>query len=186
LVAPLVGVSEFGLGSTLVFRKVDLDRIGGFASIANYLADDYQLGKKLHSLGLQNTISEVVVSTRISAGTWTNAWKHQLRWARTIRLSRGAGYMGLPITYATLWALVALLCGYWGVALTLLLVRMIMAIAGGWFVLRSTDVLKYCYVIPARDLWGVAIWAAGLVGDTVEWRGRRLKLDDQGRIIGEV
>jgi ceramide glucosyltransferase len=184
LVAPLVGVSEFGLGSTLAFRRVDLDRIGGFAAIADYLADDYQLGKRLHSLGLQNCISEVVVSTRLSAGTWGNAWRHQLRWARTIRLSRGAGYAGLPITFATLWVLLAAACGLWGVALTLLLIRLMMAIAGGWFVLRSGDVWKYCYAIPLRDLWGVALWVAGLFGNEVEWRGRRLSLDREGRIVG--
>jgi ceramide glucosyltransferase len=183
LVAPLVGVSEFGLGSTLAFRKVDLERIGGFATIADYLADDYQLGKKLHSLGLQNCISEMVVSTRLSAGAWSAAWKHQLRWARTIRLSRGAGYAGLPITFATLWVLVALACGLWGVALTLLLTRLAMAIAGGWFVLRSGDVWKYCYAIPVRDLWGVCVWAAGLAGSEVEWRGLRLRLDREGRIV---
>src|SRR5439155_16142819 len=116
LVASLVGVSEFGLGSTLAFREVDLDRIDGFAAIADYLADDYQLGKKLHSLGLQNCISEVVVTTRLSGGTWGSAWRHQLRWARTIRISRGAGYAGLPVTFATLWVLLASTCGLWGVA----------------------------------------------------------------------
>jgi ceramide glucosyltransferase len=183
LVAPLVGVSEFGLGSTLAFRKVDLERIGGFPAIADYLADDYQLGKKLHSLGLQNCISEVVVSTRLSGGTWAAAWKHQLRWARTIRLSRGAGYAGLPITFATLWILVALACGLWGVALTLLVIRLAMAIVGGGLVLRSGDVWKYCYAIPVRDLWGVCVWAAGLVGNEVEWRGLRLRLDREGRIV---
>jgi ceramide glucosyltransferase len=183
LVAPLVGVSEFGLGSTLAFRKVDLDRIGGFAAIADYLADDYQLGKKLSSLGLQTCISQVVVSTRLSAGTWGAAWRHQLRWARTIRLSRAAGYAGLPVTFATLWVLLAAACGLWGVALTLLSIRLTMAIAGGWFVLRSTDVWKYCYAIPVRDLWGVAVWAAGLFGNEVEWRGRRLRLDRDGRIV---
>ena len=183
LVAPLVGVSEFGLGSTLAFRKVDLDRIGGFAAIADYLADDYQLGKKLHSLGLQNCISEVVVTTRLSGGMWGSAWRHQLRWARTIRLSRGAGYAGLPITFATLWVLVAAAYGLWGVALTLLLIRLTMAIVGGWFVLRDANVLKYCYAIPVRDLWGVCVWAVGLFGNEVEWRGLRLRLDREGRIV---
>jgi ceramide glucosyltransferase len=183
LVAPLVGVSEFGLGSTLAFRKPDLDAIGGFAAVADYLADDYQLGSKLHSLGRKNVLSHVVVSTRMSAGSWQAAWRHQLRWARTIRLSRGGGYAGLPITFATLWALVAAVCGLWGTALALLAIRLAMAIACGWFVLRSADVWKYCYAIPLRDLWGVAVWAAGLAGNTVEWRGKRLRLDRAGRIV---
>jgi len=182
LVAPFVGVSEFGLGSTLAFRRADLDRIGGFASVADYLADDYQLGRRVHALGLRNIISRVVVSTRMPAESWTAAWKHQLRWARTIRLSRGPGYAGLPVTFATLWAVVAAACGLPWVALALLAVRFAMAIIAGWFVLRSADVWKYFYLIPFRDLWGVAIWAAGLAGSTVEWRGRRLRLDREGKI----
>jgi ceramide glucosyltransferase len=182
LVAPWFGVSEFGLGSTLAFRKADLDRIGGFTAIGDYLADDYQLGCKLHSLGRKNILSTMVVSTRLSAGSWRAAWRHQLRWARTIRLSRGGGYAGLPITFATLWALAAAACGMWFAALALFAIRIAMAIACGWFVLGTTDVLRYCYAIPIRDIWGVAVWVAGLFGDTVEWRGRRLRLDREGRI----
>ena len=183
MVAPWFGVSEFGLGSTLAFRKADLERIGGFPAIADYLADDYQLGRKLHSLGLRNLISHVVVSTRISAGSWRSAWKHQLRWSRTIRLSRGGGYAGLPVTFATLWALVAGVLGHWPAALGLLGIRLAMALACGGLVLKSTDVWKYCYLIPVRDLAGVAVWAAGLFGNTVEWRGRRLRLDRDGKIM---
>jgi hypothetical protein len=58
-----------------------------------------------------------------------------------------------------------------------------MALVCGWLVLGSTDVWKYCYAIPLRDLCGVAVWAAGLAGDTVVWRDQRLKLDAEGKII---
>jgi ceramide glucosyltransferase len=183
LVAQFFGVSDFGLGSTLAFRKTDLDRIGGFRAIADYIADDYQLGHKLHALGLRNVISDVVVSTRLSSGSWLGAWRHQVRWARTIRLSGGAGYAGLPITYASLWAVIAAICGIWWIALPLLAIRMAMALVCGGLLLGSTDVWKYCYAIPLRDLLGVAVWAAGLWGDTVVWRDQRLKLDAEGRIV---
>jgi ceramide glucosyltransferase len=183
LVARLFGVSEFGLGSTLAFRAADLDRIGGFLAIADHIADDYQLGRKIHALGLRNVISEVVVSTRISSGSWRGAWRHQVRWARTIRLSGGAGYAGLPITYATLWVAIAALLGLWWIALPLLAMRLAMAFACGRL-LKSADVWKYCYAIPLRDLCGVAVWAAGLVGHQVVWRDQRLTLDAEGRISG--
>jgi ceramide glucosyltransferase len=183
LVAQLFGVSDFGLGSTLAFRRADLDRIGGFLAIADYIADDYQLGHKLHVLGLRNIISEVIVSTRLSSGSWLGAWRHQVRWARTIRLSGGAGYAGLPITYASLWVIIAALLGLWWIALPLLAIRFAMAIVCGWLLLGSTDVWKYCYAIPLRDLAGVAVWVAGLFGHTVVWRDQRLKLDAQGKII---
>ena len=182
LVARIFGVSDFGLGSTLAFRRADLERIGGFEAIGDYIADDYQLGHKLHSLGLRNIISEIVVSTRLSSGSWLGAWRHQVRWARTIRLSGGAGYAGLPITYASLWVLIAALFGLWWIALPLLAIRLAMAVVGG-LRLGSLDTLKYCYAIPVRDLCGVAVWAAGLIADTVVWRDQRLKLDAEGRII---
>lgn len=183
LVARLFGVSDFGLGSTLAFRKADLDQLGGFEAIADYLADDYQLGHKLHSLGLRNLISRRIVSTRMPPSSWSAAWRHQIRWARTIRLSQGGGYAGLPLTFATLWAVAAAGLGLWWLAIPLLAVRLAMAMACGWFVLKSPDVWKYFYAIPVRDLWGVAIWAVALFGDTVEWRGRRLGLDKEGRIL---
>jgi ceramide glucosyltransferase len=185
LVARLFGVSDFAFGSTMAFRKSDVDRIGGFAAIADYIADDYQLGHKLHGLGLRNVISEVVVSTGIASGSWLGAWRHQVRWARTIRLSGGAGYAGLPITYATLWVAIAAVCGLWWIALPLLAVRLAMAFVSGRM-LGSWDVWKYCYAIPLRDLAGVAVWAAGLFGRTVIWRNQRLRLDAEGRIVSSA
>jgi len=181
LVARLVGVDEFALGSTLAFRRADLERIGGFEAIADYLADDYQLGHRLHALGLKCVLSELVVETRLG-GNWGDVWRHQIRWARTIRVSKFFGYVGLPVTYATLWAVVAAAAGRWEIAGALLALRMIMAISSGWFVLRSRDVLKLWFLIPIRDLFGVAVWCVALFGNTVVWRGRRLRLDREGRI----
>ena len=186
LVARLFGVSDFGLGSTLAFRRADLDRIGGFQAIADYIADDYQLGHKLHALGMRNVISEVIVSTRLASGSWLGAWHHQVRWARTIRLSGGAGYAGLPITYASLWVLIAALSGLWWIALPLLAIRLAMAVICGRFLLGSADVWRYCYAIPVRDLAGFAVWAAGLVGRSVIWRDRRLMLDPEGKIVSNA
>ncbi|MGA2601594.1 MAG: glycosyltransferase [Bryobacteraceae bacterium] len=183
LVAPFVGVSEFGLGSTLAFRRTDLEKIGGFEAIADYLADDYQLGCHLHALGRRNVIARPIVTTTLSASTWSAGWRHQVRWSRTVRLSRTGGYLGLPVTFATLWALLAACCGLPAVAVTLLLLRLVMAVTAGYGVLRSSDVLKYFYLIPFRDLYTVAIWVASLFGNTVEWGGKVLKLDRNGRIM---
>ena len=44
------------------------------------------------------------------------------------------------------------------------------------------DALRLFFLIPARDLFGVAVWIAGLFGNSVVWRGRKLRLDREGRI----
>jgi ceramide glucosyltransferase len=181
LVARLVGVDEFAMGSTLVFRRVDLDRIGGFASLANYIADDYQLGRRIHALGLKCVLSDVIVETHMGGG-WIEVWWHQIRWARTIRVSKFGGYVGLPITNATLWAVVVAALGRPDLAWMLIGVRLLMALVSGWLVMRSRDVLQLWWLIPARDLYGFLVWLTALFGHNVVWRGRRMRLDSVGRI----
>jgi ceramide glucosyltransferase len=181
LVARLLGVDEFAMGSTLAFRRHDLERIGGFAAVADYLADDYQLGHRIHALGLKCVLSDVIVETHLGGG-WRQVWSHQVRWARTIRVSRFGGYLGLPVTNATVWALLAAAFGRVDVGAGLLVLRLAMACASGWGVLRSRDVLRLWWLVPARDLFGFAVWLAGLFGHSVMWRGQRLALDRDGRI----
>ncbi len=184
LVARLVGVDEFAMGSTLAFRREDLERIGGFAAVADYLADDYQVGHRIHALGLKCVLSDVIVETHLGGG-WRQVWAHQVRWARTIRVSRFGGYWGLPVTNATLWAVICAVFGRGDLAAALLGLRLAMALAAGWGVLRSRDVLFLWWLTPARDLFGFAVWVAGLFGNTVMWRGQRLELDREGRIQGD-
>lgn len=184
LVAPLVGVSEFGLGATLAFRAADLERIGGFAALADYLADDYQLSRRIRGLGLRVVISKLPVETRLGDRTWREVWRHQLRWARTARVSRGGGYLGLPVTHATVWSAVLAAAGRWGLAAALFLMRMAAGLAAA-AVLEDRRTRRDFYLIPLRDLASMPLWLAGLFGSHVEWRGHRLRLDRTGRLLPE-
>jgi ceramide glucosyltransferase len=184
LVAPFAGVNEFGLGSTLAFRAADLERAGGFGSIRDYIADDYQVGKRISGLGHKVVMSRMPVETHLGDGSWGDVWTHQVRWARTIRLSKGL-YFGLPVTFATLWAVVAAAAGMWTAAAALLALRLLTAILAGSVILRDPVVPRYLWLVPVRDLFGAVVWAAGAFGSEVMWRGSRLKLDPQGRIVGK-
>jgi ceramide glucosyltransferase len=179
--APRLGVNEFGMGSTLAFRAEDVERSGGFAALRDFIADDYQLGKNISALGLEVRLSTMPVSTYLSGDTWREVWEHQVRWARTIRVSR-SGYFGLPLTHATVWALLAALSGRRRLALALLLLRVASGLTSGVLVLGDPLTARYWWLMPVRDLWGAAIWVAGAFGHTVLWRGRRLRLDSSGRI----
>jgi ceramide glucosyltransferase len=182
LVAPYVRVRNFGLGATLLFRAEDLRATGGFEALADYLADDYFLGRRIASLGKKVVFPRLAVETSLGGRTWGEVWRHQVRWASTIRSVQGLGYLGLPFTNATLWALLALAAGAWWAALPLLALRLVVGVVVGAWVLGSKDVLRYFYLMPLRDLWGLAVWAAGLTGNTVVWRGARLRLTRDGRI----
>lgn len=185
LVAPLVGISEFALGSTMVFRAMDLKMIGGFGALSDYIADDYQLGRRISGLGKRVVLSRCVVETSLPGRTWGDVWRHQLRWARTIRVSRGGGYVGMPLSNGTLWAVLLAAAGAWWAAVPLLAMRMVAGIVTGALVLEDRRVIRDFYLMPVRDLAGVTVWAAGLFGSTVVWRGDRITLDGEGRITRE-
>ncbi len=182
-VAQLLGVREFGFGSTLAFRAVDLDRAGGFAAIASYLADDYQLAKRITGLGKRALLSTYNVETSLGDATWSGVWAHQLRWARTIRASKGGGYAGLPITHAGIWLVLALAAGAWLPAAVLAGVRVVSALLCAAFVLEARASL-FCWLAPAWDLYSFAVWSASYAGREVRWRDRVLEIDRDGRIQG--
>jgi ceramide glucosyltransferase len=177
----LEGGIRFGLGSTLAFRRAELEKIGGFASFIDYLADDYELGKRIAGLGLSVKLSDVVVETYLPSYRLREFLAHQLRWARGVRDARAGGYLGLVFTFGVLWASLAVaasrgalwVCG--ALAITLFL-RMAVALVVGRGVLRDRQILKYAWLIPARDLIAAAIWIASLGGHTVTWRGDRFRL----------
>jgi len=140
------------------------------------------LVRHIHQLGLHIAFADVVVETHLGTGSWRQVWRHQLRWARTIRVSRFSGYCGYVVTHATLWSLVALLAGAWWAAIPALALRVA---AGTWVaaqVLEDRVAARSSALIPVRDLFGFAIWLTGLFGATVEWRGLKLRLRPDGRI----
>ena len=186
LAARLLGSAEFALGSTLLLRAADLQRAGGFAAIGDYLADDYQLGRRIRDLGLRVAFAPVVVETHLDGETWAQVWRHQLRWSRSIRVSRPGGYFGYVVTHATVWSLMAILAGAWPLGVAVLALRMIAGLWVGAGVLGDSAVLRRVLMIPLRDLWGFAIWLCGLPGGPVEWRGRMLRIGSNGKILSDL
>ena len=77
----------------------------------------------------------------------------------------------------------ALAAGEWRAALGLLWLRLAAGLVTGVSVLGSRGAARLFWLMPLRDLWGFAVWLRGMTGDTVEWRGARLRLDRQGKII---
>ena len=182
LVARLLGVAEFALGSTMALRAATLREIGGFEAIADYIADDYQLGSRVCRHGYHIHFAPVIVETDLGAESWRQTWRHQLRWSRTIRVSNPSGYYGYAITHATLWSLVAIGAGQWRAAALAMAVRLIAGIWIGAGILKDRDVARRFWWIPPRDLFGFAVWMGGVFGTKVHWRDQILQLRRDGRV----
>lgn len=177
----LEGGIRFGLGSTLATTKTALAAIGGFDSLVEQLADDYELGARLHAAGYRIELAPEVVETTVPAYRLRGFCEHQLRWARSTRDSRRGGYLGMGVTYMLPWALAAVVasgCSLWSLSLlsAALLVRVAVALTVGVGILGDGQVLRDVLLLPLRDCFGLFFWAWSYASDEVVWRGERLRL----------
>jgi ceramide glucosyltransferase len=177
----LEGGIHFGLGSTLAFRRSDLSAIGGFEGLADYLADDYEIGRRIAALGLEVQLSRTVVETFLPRYNLKQFIDHQLRWARTIRDARPGGYAGLVATFGLPWALVALISARgaswaWGLLGIAVFLRYAVALVVGRVVLQDDQLTTWLALVPLRDFVAVLVWLIGLMGHKVTWRGDSFEL----------
>ncbi len=183
LVARIVEGMKFAVGPTIVARRAALASIGGLDRVKDYLAEDFVLGKFVAESGWRVSLSSYVIEHHIgSQGFRANA-RHRLRWVRSTRRSRPAGYVGQvftnPIPLALL--LVASDASWWPVLIATALVRALAAWAVAGWVLHDSLTARRSYLVPVQDLLSFAFWVAGFFGNTVQWRGRTYDLLADGR-----
>ena len=76
--------------------------------MADYLADDFVLGQWAAEAGYRVALSPHVINHHATALGFVKNFRHRLRWNRSSRFSRPAGYLGQGFTYGLPWAV--LLC----------------------------------------------------------------------------
>ncbi|MBO0722203.1 MAG: bacteriohopanetetrol glucosamine biosynthesis glycosyltransferase HpnI [Blastocatellia bacterium] len=178
----------FALGSTIALRRELLEGIGGFRAIADYLADDFLLGNYAAKAGYEVVLSDYVVEHVSATGTLAAMLKHQMRWARTIRISRSWGYCGLLFTYGTATSLLGLLAwnfsGFaWRLFAVTLLMRYLTVFGVGLFALQDRALARWFWLVPVRDLIAFAVWVTSFAGDEVEWRGVNFRVLPGGKLM---
>ena len=183
----LEGGIRFGLGSTLATSRLALATIGGFESLVDALADDYELGARMAKAGYVVELAPEIVETTVPAYTLGGFADHQLRWSRSTRDSRRGGYLGLGLTYALPWAMLTMIASgfaLWSFTLLslALLARVSVALVIGVGLLRDGQVLRDLWLLPVRDCFGLLFWAWSYAGDTVMWRGERFHLQ-RGKLV---
>jgi ceramide glucosyltransferase len=176
LVANLPGSVTFALGASVATKKAWLAKIGGYEALADLLADDYEIGNRVHKAGGKVLLSREAVWTMYPAQTFKGFWDHQVRWARTVRLVRPASFFGLVVTHGLPWCLLAaVVAPSWQVSAgflgAYLLLRLLMAwVVGVWGV--ADEVLRRrLWLVPVRDAIHFAVWLAGFASNRVTWGG---------------
>jgi ceramide glucosyltransferase len=185
LVARMLDGVKFALGPTIAARKEAVEAVGGWRCLQEFLAEDFVLGNEAAAKGLGVALSSYRIEHRIGAQSFLKNAKHRLRWCRSTRRSRPAGYVGqlftnpLPIAVA----LLAVAPASW----PLLMATGLLRAAAGWAtadaVLHDPLCRREWYLIPLQDLLSFVFWAAGFFGNTIEWRGETYRLQKDGRFV---
>jgi ceramide glucosyltransferase len=176
---------NFTLGPSMAVRAECLEKIGGFGAMADYLADDFVLGQRVASAGWRVSLSTYVIDHHATAMGAVKSFQHRLRWNRSSRFSRPAGYFGQGVTYLLPWALALLAISPTRTSLVILLCALITR--AGVAILLTTQLLgqprpfERFWLIPLQDLLSFAAWAGGFMGREVIWRNERYLLLDGGR-----
>jgi len=182
----LEGLS-FALGASMAVRRKALDSIGGFRTLVDYLADDYQLGYLIHRAGWSIKLSGDFVESVLGEEKFSSILSRQIRWCRTMRVSRPGGYLASGMVHPVTGLAIFLLAADFTVltlvsaSLYYLLRATIVTVFSRLFV-RDNLCPKYLWLLLLRDLLSFVTWGLAFAGNRVAWRGDLFKLEPGGKI----
>ena len=181
----LEGLS-FALGAAMTFRRKALEDIGGLEALVDYLADDYQLGNQIHKAGWQLILDRQFVESMLKPEKLGSILSRQLRWSRTMRVSRPGGYLTSGITLPGLAVITALLIGplkYALLAICLLYcIRLFISTLFSRCYVRDNLLPAWCWLLPLRDLLAFLTWLLAFTGNRVNWRGHCFLIRSNGTL----
>jgi len=171
----------FALGASVATTKTWLERIGGYQSLANLLADDYEIGNRIYKAGGKVLLSREPVWTSYPAQTAKGFWEHQIRWARTIRFCRPISFLGLIFTHGLPWAILAAIVApnrliAAAYLLAYLVLRFLMAWVVGVWGIGDEILSQKMWLVPVRDAVYFIVWLSSFASNRVTWGDARFML----------
>jgi ceramide glucosyltransferase len=190
IVARMLEGMNFALGPTATARKQALADIGGWDRLKEYLAEDFVLGNFAAAKGWGVILSSYVIEHHIGGQPFAANARHRLRWFRSTRRSRPAGYVGQLFTNPLPLALLLWIARpeWWPLVLATAAIRAFAALATAGWILRDSLTARRWFLLPLQDVLSFAFWLAGFFGNTITWRGRRYLLMKDGtfQLIAEA
>jgi ceramide glucosyltransferase len=187
LVGLKLGLARPCTGATIAARTKTLRHIGGFEVFADHLADDYAIGEAVRGLGLNVAVAPILVGHGCAERSLGALLRHELRWARTLRLLSPWGYAGLVLTHALPLALIAAALGGFGPTSY---ATIALALACRLSIPIQLRALSFGggaspWLSPIRDLLSFAIFLASFLPSPLSWRGSRYVLRPDGT-LGQI
>lgn len=187
LLGDALGAGGGCFGATIALRRAVLEKIGGLAVVQDELADDHRIGAAVRDAGLAIALSPYVVETSVAEKSFKCLWRHELRWARTVRLMAPMGFAGSIFTHGVaIAALAALACGLSLTALGFLAMSCLLRWTSAALTARILRLpVTGLGLLPLRDLLSFAVFVGSFCGRNVSWRDHLFRIEASGRIIVE-
>jgi len=173
-------------GASIALKRAALDKIGGFAPLADHLADDYELGNRVYNAGYRLLLLPYIVETVLDSTSLRDVWRHQLRWGRTYRVCRPISWFASVLIHTVSWGLLTVLVTGgsllgWGVGAAALASRL-GCVAAIMRYLGDRSTLRHLWLVPIKDVGYTAVWAMAFLGRHVNWGGTILRVHADGRM----
>jgi ceramide glucosyltransferase len=168
------------VGKSMLFRRSDLERIGGFAMLSRYLAEDQICGEALRALGYRVVVAAPPITNVLGHLSVRRFAARHLRWARIRRRISPLGYaaevLANPLVPASVHLAVppGLLSACLAVSALLAMSVVAMLCERGLGVRRHP--LIYPCVEAIRGILIALMWPVPFLSSTVGWRGQRFRI----------
>lgn len=185
-----LGLARPCFGSTLALRRQTLGEIGGFIAFVDCLADDYAIGAALRARGHTISIPSFAVAHMCTEASARDFWRHELRWARTIKSIDPIGYAGSIAAHPLPWALIAALLGAGSPAFLPAIAIALASIGCRVALLRQVETAyalpsQAYWLVPARDLLSFILFVVSFFGRDVSWKGHRYRMVAGGSWVSD-
>ncbi len=186
--AHISGAAKFCLGASTALRRSTLAGIGGLEGLADYLVEDYEMGRRILESGKKIAIVPYFVETMVDLKNPSQWWNHLVYWDQNNRAARPFAYFSTvvirSIPFALLYAFarmgdpvgLGVLAGAAGLRVTA------SAVILGWG-FRDREGLKSLWLLPARDIASLVSWFLAYTKRTTIWRGSEFILTRDGRLV---
>jgi ceramide glucosyltransferase len=179
---------SYAFGATLCTSKDILESLGGIEFFLDYLADDYQMGHRIHEKGFEILLSHDLIDQVSRTRTFKQYFLQQLRAGITQRVCRPLGYLGSVLTHQVSLALLFLLVGRfsfysWVLLVAVCGIRIVTAGLLNRTTIHNRELNRVLWLIPFNDLMNTLIWLLSLFTDTVRWKERKFRVFKGGKMI---
>jgi ceramide glucosyltransferase len=177
---------HWAIGHTMAIPRPVLEKLGGFKSFLDFLADDYELGHRVSQLGLRIIVPPLLLDCLMPAESFAESFTRMQRWKRTMRRSRGHQFFGVIITYPVFWALILtllqpLIWWSWSAFGLVMTSRWLLATFLQPIV-RIPDWPRNWWLLPVVDIVEGITFVGAYLGNTIFWAGRHYRLHPDGTL----